>query len=60
MDIYKKKYIIFIFSIILGLIILPLHIIINPIQLFYAIEKYKNDENKNDENKLYIDYVINL
>ena len=36
----------YIIGIILGLIILPLHIIINPFILFYVIKNYKNYKNK--------------
>jgi len=50
----KNNLFLSIFGIILGLIILPLHIIINPFVLYYAI---KNNNNNNEKNKLkkYID-----
>ena len=57
---YGKKLFIFIFGFILGFIILPLHIIINPILLFYAIKKNKKKEIEKGEIKLLKAYIYDL
>ena len=56
---YGKKLFIYILGAILSLIILPLHIIINPFLLFYAIKKYKKNKNKN-EITLLKTYIYNI
>jgi len=58
---YGKKLFIFILGIILSLIILPLHIIINPLLLFYAVKKIKYKKNKeNGEIKLLKAYIYDI
>jgi len=56
---YGKKLFIFILGTILGLIILPLHIIINPFLLFYAIKKNKKYE-INEEIKMLKTYIYDI
>jgi hypothetical protein len=53
----KKNLFISIFGIIFGMIILPLHIIINPFLLFYA---FKKQNNNNKEKKKLKTYIYNI